>query len=103
MARWSTRQRLNTGLIVIGFLVILSSGASLIASKLLVQGTSAIDHPEAGDLSASQTLRLSGLQEISSAGASLLTGDEQYARAARSGSAALRAQMTRLAAQMAWV
>jgi signal transduction histidine kinase/CheY-like chemotaxis protein len=98
---WSARYKLNAGLIVVGLLLILSSGASLVASRLLVQGTSTTGLPEAGDLSASQTLRLIGLREISNAGASLLTGDEQYARAARSGSAQLRERAAHLATEIA--
>jgi signal transduction histidine kinase/CheY-like chemotaxis protein len=98
---WSARYKLNAGLIVVGLLLILSSGASLVASRLLVQGTSTTRLPEAGDLSASQTLRLIGLREISNAGASLLTGDEQYARAARSGSALLRERAAHLATEIA--
>jgi signal transduction histidine kinase/ActR/RegA family two-component response regulator len=101
MARWSIQQKLNTGLIVIGILAILSSGASLIASKILIQDMATLAVHEVRDLADSQALRLIGLQEISDAGASLLTGDEQYARAARSRSATVRDRVARLAPQMA--
>jgi len=101
MARWSIQQKLNTGLIAIGILAILSSGASLIASKFLVQDMATLAVHEVRDLADSQALRLIGLQEISDASASLLTGEEPYIRAARSRSAALRDRVARLAPQMA--
>jgi signal transduction histidine kinase/CheY-like chemotaxis protein len=101
MARWSARYKLNAGLIVVGFLLILSSGASLIASNALIQSSSVNARPAGSNLSGSETLRLAGLREISDAGASLLTGDERYARAARSGSAMLRERAVRLATEIA--
>lgn len=101
MAPWPQRYQLTAGLIVIGLLVMLSSGASLFASKILARDMAALAVHEVLDLGASKALRLSGLREISDAAASLLTGEEQYARAARSGSAAVRDQAARLATQMA--
>jgi len=100
MRAWSTRHKLNAGLIAIGLLAILSSGASLIASNVLIQDMGALAVHEVRDLTDSQALRLIGLREISDAGASLLTGDEQYARGARSGSTTLRDRASRLATQM---
>jgi signal transduction histidine kinase/ActR/RegA family two-component response regulator len=100
MVKWSQQHTLYTGLIVIGLLVILSSGASLFASKVLVQDMAALAVSEVRDLTDSRELRLVGLREVSDAGASLLTGEEHYARAARSGSMAVRDRVTRLASRM---
>ena len=46
MTRWSHQQKLNTGLIVIGLLAVLSSGASLIASTVLVRNMAALAESE---------------------------------------------------------
>jgi len=100
MAKWSTQHTLNTGLIVIGLLAILSSGASLFASKVLVQDMAALAVQEVRDLAGGQTLRLICFREVSDASAALLTGDEQYVRAARAGSAAVREQMARMERQI---
>jgi hypothetical protein len=91
--KWSHKHTLNTGLILIGFLAILSSGASLYASKILADGMAALTLGDARNLEDSQALRLIGFREVSDAGAALLTGDPVYARLARSGSAALRERL----------
>ncbi len=101
MPKWSHQHTLNTGLIVIGLLAIMSSGASLFASKVLVQQMAALAIGEVRDLADSQKLRLVGLREVSDASASLLTGEAQYARAARAGSAAMRGRVARLKTQLA--
>jgi signal transduction histidine kinase/ActR/RegA family two-component response regulator len=100
LGKWSHQHTLNTGLIVIGLLAILSSGASLFASKVMVQDMAALAIGEVRDLSESQALRVSGYQEISDASASLLTGEEAYARAARSASAAVRDRVALLETQI---
>lgn len=101
MRKWSHQLTLNTGLIVIGLLAILSSGASLFASKVLIQDMAALAIGEVRDLSDSQALRLLGHQELSDASAALLTGEETYARAARAGSGAVRKQAELLEKQIA--
>ena len=100
MAKWSIQHTLNTGLIVIGLLAILSSGASLYASKVLVQNMATLAVQEVRDLADSQSLRLTCSREVSDASAALLTGDEAYARAARTGSAAVRERMARMDTQL---
>ena len=101
MTRWSNQHLLNTGLIVIGLLAILSSGATLFASRTLVRDMAKVAIGEAHDLKDSETLRIIGLREILDASTALLTGEEQYARAARSGSAVLRGGIVHLRAQIA--
>jgi signal transduction histidine kinase/ActR/RegA family two-component response regulator len=100
MSEWSYRHTLNTGLVVIGLLAILSSGASLFASRMLVQGMAALDSGEVRDLADSRALRLIGFREVSDAGAALLTGGAPYDRSARSGSVAMRERLARLQTQI---
>ena len=98
MAGWSRQYTLYTGLIVIGLLTIASSGASLFASRALVQSMAALAIGEVRDLAGSQALRLAGLREVSDSRASLLTRDERSIRAARSGSAAVQDRIAHLEA-----
>ena len=98
MLKWSQQHTLNAGLIVIALLAILSSMASLFASKGLVQDMAALAVGQRRELVDTQALRLIGLREVSDANAALLTGEEPYARSSRSGSATLRARADRLQA-----
>jgi signal transduction histidine kinase/ActR/RegA family two-component response regulator len=101
MRRWSQQFTLNVGLIAVGLLAVVSSGASLVASKYLAHDMAAIAIDGADSVSDSRTLRLAGLHEISDASTALLTGEARYARAARSWSTAVRAGVARLQAQTA--
>jgi signal transduction histidine kinase/ActR/RegA family two-component response regulator len=101
MPKWSRQYTLRTGLIVIGLLAILSSVASMFASGALVQEMAVLGTQEVRDLSDSKTLQLLGIREVSDANAAVLTGEPQYARAARAGSAALRDRLARLQARTA--
>ena len=101
MRRWSQQFTLNVGLIVIGLLAVVSSGASLVASKYLAHDMAAIAVDGAHNVSDSRTLRLSGLHEIADASTALLTGEARYARAARSWSSAVRAGAARLQTKIA--
>lgn len=101
MRRWSQQFTLNVGLIVIGLLAVVSSGASLVASKYLAHDMAAIAVDGAHNVSDSRTLRLSGLHEIADASTALLTGEARYARAARSWSLAVRAGAARLQTRIA--
>lgn len=100
MFKWSRQYSLNTGLIVVGLLAILSSGASLFASRILVERMAVLAIGDSGQISDSQALRVSGLRVISDGASALLTGDESHARAARSGGAVLRVQVGRLRARI---
>jgi signal transduction histidine kinase/ActR/RegA family two-component response regulator len=100
VGKWSHQHTLNSGLIVIGLLAILSSGASLFASRTLVRDMATVAVGEVRDLSDCQSLRLAGYREVSSASTALLTGEEQYAKAARSQSDSLRYRMTHLHAHI---
>ncbi|HEU4334427.1 MAG TPA: ATP-binding protein [Candidatus Eisenbacteria bacterium] len=100
MPKWSQRHTLNAGLIVIGLLVIASSGASLFASRSLLRTQSAVVMDEARGLSESLDLRRAGLQEVSDVSASLLTGEDLFARDARAGGARVRDRLARLKARV---
>jgi signal transduction histidine kinase/ActR/RegA family two-component response regulator len=100
MGRWSRQHTLNTGLSILGLLAILSSGASLLASRVLVHDATILASGQTSGPSEPQALRLAGLSEISAVSASLLTGESQYARAAGAGSAEVRDRTERLRARV---
>lgn len=100
MRKWSQQLTLNVGLIVIGLLALVSSGASLVASKYMAHDLAALAIDGATNLSDTRALRLAGLQELSNASTALLTGEARYARAARSWSSAVRAGLARLQTQV---
>jgi signal transduction histidine kinase/ActR/RegA family two-component response regulator len=101
MRKWSQQLTLNVGLVVIGLLAIVSSGAFLVASKYLARDLAVLSIGGATNVSDSRTLRLAGLQELSSASTALLTGETRYAQAARSWSSEVRAGLARLQTQIA--
>jgi signal transduction histidine kinase/ActR/RegA family two-component response regulator len=99
MRRWSRQHTLNSGLIVIGLLAILSSGASLFASRVLIRDMAKLTAEQGRDPGPHQAVRLAGLREISAVSLALLTGEAQHARAAGAVSADLRDQVARLRTQ----
>ncbi len=101
MHKWTHQHTLSSGLIVIGLLAILSSGASVFASKMLVREMATLTIGRSQNLTDSQDLRIIGFREVSYGSTSLLTGEAQYARAVRLESAALRGGVARLQAQAA--
>ncbi|OGF22911.1 MAG: hypothetical protein A2V63_09515 [Candidatus Eisenbacteria bacterium RBG_19FT_COMBO_70_11] len=101
MAKWAHQHTLNAGLVLIGLLAILSSGASLFTSRVLVQNMATIAIGEVHALADSRALLLVGLREVSDGSAALLTGEEQFSRAERSGSTAVRDRVARLKTQIA--
>jgi signal transduction histidine kinase/ActR/RegA family two-component response regulator len=101
VARWSFQRRLITALIAIGLLAVLSSGASLVVSRLIVASVDKVATSQARDLSDSRQLQLSGLRKILDARTWVLTGDMGYAIAATSGSAGMRDQIARMKTRMA--
>ena len=99
MRRWSRQHTLNTGLVVIGLLAILSSGASLIASRVLIHDMARLSADEGRGPDPLQVVRLAGLREISAVSLALLTGQAQHAQAAGALSANLRVEVARLRTQ----
>jgi signal transduction histidine kinase/ActR/RegA family two-component response regulator len=99
MRRWSRQHTLNTGLVIIGLLAILSSGASLFASRVLIRDMARLTAERGHDLNPAQGLRLAGLREISAVSLALLTGEAQYVRATGALSANLHDEVARLRPQ----
>jgi len=99
MGMWSRQHTLNTGLIVIGLLAILSSGASLFASRVVVHDMAKLTAEPGRDPGQLQAVRLAGLREISAVSTALLTGEAQDVRAAGALSANLHEQVARLRTQ----
>lgn len=99
MDKWSRKYTLRTGLIVLGLLVILSSVASVIASRILVGEMNAIAGAERRDLTDIRELRLIGLREVSDANSSILTGEVSYSRSARAGSEIFRGRVVQMRGQ----
>jgi len=99
MRRWSRQHTLNTGLVIIGLLAILSSGASLFASRVLIRDMAKLTAERGRDLNPAQGLRLAGLREISAVSLALLTGEAQYVRATGALSANLHDEVARLRPQ----
>ena len=64
MPSWSYQRKLITALIAIGLLAILSSGASLVVSRLIVASVDKVATSQARDLTDSRQLQLSGLRKI---------------------------------------
>ena len=86
---------------VIGLLAIMSSGASLVISRLLVARVDKVATGQARDLADSRQLRLSGVRKILDARTWELTGDSEYATAATAGSAAMRDQIAKMRSRAA--
>jgi signal transduction histidine kinase/ActR/RegA family two-component response regulator len=101
MRKWSQQFTLNVGLVVLGLLAVVSSGASVVASRYLAHDMAALALGGGNSVSETRALRLAGLHELSDASTALLTGEARYARAARSWSSAVRASIARLRTQIA--
>jgi signal transduction histidine kinase/ActR/RegA family two-component response regulator len=96
MAGWSFRRTLVTGLILMGLLAILSSVASLLASRILVASMEQAATDVVQDLTEAEKLQVLGARKVADARAYLLTGEEEYGRETRAGSAAVRERIRRL-------
>jgi signal transduction histidine kinase/ActR/RegA family two-component response regulator len=100
VAGWTFQRKLITALIVIGLLAVMSSGASLVVSRLIVASVDKVATSQARDLADSRQLQLSGIRKILDARTWVLTGDPGYAVAATSGSAGMRDQIARMKPRM---
>jgi signal transduction histidine kinase/CheY-like chemotaxis protein len=96
VAEWSFQRRLITGVIVICLLAILTSGASLFTSRILIANMSNVATGEGRDLSDARSLQLIGVKNIADVHACLLTGGKEFAPAARAGSSEARELIARL-------
>lgn len=101
VAEWSFQRKLFTGVILICLLAILTSAASLIASRSLIANMAAIETGEGRNLSEARALQLAGVKQVSDVQACLLTGGREFAPAVHGGSALVRDLLTRLESKIA--
>ena len=101
MASWSIERRLITTLIVVGLLAVLSSGVSLVVSRLLVASVDEVATSQARNLADSRQLQVSGVRKILDARTWVLTGDSGYVVTARSGSAGMRNLIAHMESRLA--
>ena len=87
MADWSFQRKLISGVIVICLLAILTSAASMFASRVLITNMTNVATGEGQALTRARELQLVGMKNIADVRASLLTGGEDFAPEARAGSA----------------
>jgi signal transduction histidine kinase/CheY-like chemotaxis protein len=93
---WSFQRKLITGVIVVCMLAILTSAASMFASRMLIANMANVATGEGRDLADARALQLVGVRNIADVHACLLTGGREYAPAARAGSSLVRDLVTRL-------
>ena len=96
MSDWSFQRKLITGVIVICMLAILTSGASLFASRVLIANMERVSAGEGQDLADARALQLIGVKNIADVQACILTGGREFAPAARAGSTLVRDLVARL-------
>jgi signal transduction histidine kinase/ActR/RegA family two-component response regulator len=96
VAAWSFQRKLIAMLLLIGLLAVISSGATLVISRLIVGRVDKVAASQTQALTDSRQLQLSGIRKILDARAWVLTGDAGYVIAAKSGSAAMRDQIASL-------
>ena len=92
MAEWSFQRKLVTGVILVCLFAILTSVASLVASRVLISNMANVAATEDAALVAARELQLAALTHIADVRACLLTGGARYGEAARSGGEALGAR-----------
>ncbi|NOT32864.1 MAG: response regulator [Candidatus Eisenbacteria bacterium] len=96
MTAWSFNRKLITGVGVICLFAILTSAASLFASRVLIANSERVATGEGRDLAEAQALRLVAVKSIGDVHACLLTGGRDCARSARTGSTEAQGLIDRL-------
>src|SRR3970282_97109 len=97
---WSFQRKLISGVIVICLLAIVSSAASLVASRMLVASVETAATEEVTVLEDARDLQRIGVTYIANVHDFVLAGGEGRASAAKAGSALLRDQAGRLKARI---
>ncbi len=87
VAEWSFQRKLITGVIGICLLAILTSAASMVASRILIANMTNVATGEGQALTVAREMQLLGVKNIADVHASLLTGGREFAPEARAGSA----------------
>ncbi len=100
MPEWSFQRKLISGVIVICLLAIVSSGTSLVASRMLIASVETASTGESRDLADARALQLIGVRYVADARDCLLAGGREFASAARDGSALLRGRAGLLRARI---
>lgn len=90
MPEWTFQRKLITGVIAICLLAILTSAASLFASRVLIVNTDVLSNGVGQDLQDAKNLQLSGIKKIADVRACLLTRSVSFESAARAGSSRVR-------------
>ena len=96
MSEWSFQRKLITGVIAICLLAILTSGATLFASRTLIANMATGSAGEGRAVAEAKALQLVGVKKIADVQACLLTGGREFAPAAREGSFRVRELAQRL-------
>ena len=96
MADWSIQRKLITGVIVICMLAIVTSAASLVASRILIANMANVATGDARDLTEARVLQLTGVHTIADAQACLLRGGREFAPTVTAGSERVRDLATAL-------
>jgi signal transduction histidine kinase/ActR/RegA family two-component response regulator len=97
---WSFQRKLISGVIVICLLAIVSSGASLVASRMLIASVDNTSTGEVGDLEDARALQLIGVRYIANVHDCLLAGGKEFVNAARNGGEQLRERAGSLRARI---
>jgi signal transduction histidine kinase/ActR/RegA family two-component response regulator len=93
---WTFQRKLITGVIVICMLAILTSAASLLASRILIANMASVATGEGQDLADARALQLIGVKNIADVRASLLAGGQEFVPEARAGGSQVRDLVARL-------
>jgi len=96
VAEWSFQRKLISGVILICLFAILTSAASLFASRVLIASMSRVATGEGLVLSDAKTLQLIGVKTIGDVQACLLTGGRSSAPAVRAGTSQAEELVNRL-------
>ena len=90
MPEWTFQRKLISGVIAICLLAILTSAASLFASRVLIANMDVISNGIGQDLHDAKDLQLTGIKKIADVRACLLTRAGPFESAARAGSLRVR-------------
>jgi signal transduction histidine kinase/CheY-like chemotaxis protein len=96
VAEWSFQRRLITGVILICLLAILTSGATLVVSRVLIANMGRVTVGESSELADARSLQLIGVRNIADVRACLLSGGRESAPEVNAGSARIRNQIANL-------
>jgi len=97
---WSFQRKLTISLVLVCVLAVVTSVGALVTYRVLIASLSQADGGAAADLADARAIQLSGVRNIASVHASLLSGGSRSARMAQAGSAQVHDQAERLRAHI---